>query len=67
MILKRSQINLWTNQLNKRLILKEKKLLRIKNFNFQNKEIKSIKINKLKLLIDTKKDLSKRKKNQPKL
>lgn len=60
-------IPLWMNRPNRKQILKEKKLLKIKSFNFQNKEIKNIKINKLKLLIDTKKDLSKKKKNQTKL
>ena len=67
MNLKRSMIPLWMNRHNKKQILKEKKLLKIKSFNFQNKEIKNIKINKLKLLIDTKRDLSKKKKNQTKL
>ena len=55
-------IPLWTIQLNKKLISKEKKLLKIKNFNSWNKEIKNTKINKLRLLRDMKRDLSKRRK-----
>ena len=58
---------LWTIQLNRKLILKERKHLKIKNFNSQNKEIKSIKITKLKPLKDMKKDLSKRRKKLTRL
>lgn len=43
-------------------ISKEKRHLKIKNFNSWSKEIKSTKINKHKLLNDMKRDSSKRKK-----
>lgn len=61
---KRSMTHQWTNQHNKKLILKEKKLWKIKSFNSWNKEIKNTRINKLRLSNDTRKDSSKKKKKQ---
>jgi len=57
----------WTIQLNKKLISKERKLLKIKNFNSWNKEIKNTRINNSKPLRDMKKDLSKRRKKPTRL
>ena len=64
--LRRSMIPLWMTQLNKRLILKEIRLLKIRNSSSWNKETKSTRINKLRPSRDTKRDSSKRRKKPTK-